>query len=403
MNKKSTLFLLSSLGAFSLLSGCTRKTIEIAVVTDVGSLNDGGFNQGTYEGVKQYAEANGKKYNYFMPAGQNNATDADREAAMIQAIESGAKIIVAPGYLQAKAMAKCASLHRDVKFIFMDGMILKDEKGNPLNNVTALNYREEEAGFLAGYAVTKDTKLLKDKKLGGVFGGGGSNRACNAFAYGYAQGINQAMLDLESEKAIDNSKKAELRLSYLYGDQFSASNELETHVSSWYGSGTEIVFACGGSMTFSVKSAVDKADKEKMMIGVDVDQSSLSPRIVTSAMKNLAISIKDTLALCYANQWEEKLAGKIYTLSAKENGVGLPTDTYEKDGKKIDPWRFKGFSKDEYKTLFNRIKGEAGDKNIVVESVDSSSDCNKKEFWENANKKWNKIVITLDGGNDSKK
>ena len=54
------------------------ETVEIAVVTDVGQLNDGGFNQGTYEGAKAYAEANGKTYQYYQPKNGDKATDADR-------------------------------------------------------------------------------------------------------------------------------------------------------------------------------------------------------------------------------------------------------------------------------------------------------------------------------------
>lgn len=67
--------------------GDKDKTYEIAVVTDVGQLMDGGFNQGTYEGAKAYAEAHGKTYKYYQPANGGEATDNDRIAAMRQAIQ----------------------------------------------------------------------------------------------------------------------------------------------------------------------------------------------------------------------------------------------------------------------------------------------------------------------------
>ena len=69
---------------------------EIAVVTDVGQLMDKGFNQGTYEGAKAYAEAHNIAYKYYQPANGSDASDNDRIAAMKQAINNGAKIIVAP-------------------------------------------------------------------------------------------------------------------------------------------------------------------------------------------------------------------------------------------------------------------------------------------------------------------
>ena len=100
------------------LTACKKKTYEIAVVTDVGQLMDGGFNQGTYEGAKAYAEANKKTYQYYQPANGSDATDNDRIEAMNKAIANGAKIIVAPGFLQADAMTAVATENPDVKFIY---------------------------------------------------------------------------------------------------------------------------------------------------------------------------------------------------------------------------------------------------------------------------------------------
>ena len=116
---------------------------EIAMVTDVGQLLDKSFNQGTWEGVVRYATANGKTYKYYQPANGSNASDDDRINAMEQAITNGAKIIVAPGFLQATAMETVAKKHTDVKFVFVDGWALS------LDNVTAIVYKEQESGYLA--------------------------------------------------------------------------------------------------------------------------------------------------------------------------------------------------------------------------------------------------------------
>ena len=71
-------------------------TYEIALVTDVGNIDDQSFNQSTWEGVKMYAEANGKTYNYYRPT---EDSDAARVEAMKTAVEKGAKVIVCPGYM----------------------------------------------------------------------------------------------------------------------------------------------------------------------------------------------------------------------------------------------------------------------------------------------------------------
>ena len=335
----------------AVFTGCKKeaKTYEIAVVTDVGQLKDGGFNQGTYEGAQAFAEANNKTYKYYQPANGSEATDNDRIAAMRQAIKNGAKIIVAPGYLQANAMTKVATESPSVKFVFIDGWTLTDEAGKPLPNVTAVVYKEQESGYLAGYAAVMDGFT----KLGATLGGGGSNPACNRFGYGFVQGAEAAA---KVKYAADASKKVEIKYSYKYGTGFSASANLQTQISGWYNDGTEVVFACGGSMFSSVKAAAeenatkDNPDNNPRIIGVDVDQAPLSEYVITSAVKGLKESVQLILKEYYEKEenWANLLGGKTSNLGAKEDATGLPTAA--------SSWRFRTFTVAEYKTLFDGIK-----------------------------------------------
>src|SRR5699024_410091 len=111
---------------------------QIAFVTDVGSLKDKSFNQGTYDGVKLYAAAAGKSYKYYQPANGNEATDDDRYNAMKLAADNGAEVIVCAGFLQEAALRKAAEEFTDVKFVFIDG--------SPLNlaNVASIAFQEEQ-------------------------------------------------------------------------------------------------------------------------------------------------------------------------------------------------------------------------------------------------------------------
>ncbi len=324
---KKFLSLLVVFCAAFLLVACGNKTYEIAVVTDVGQLNDGGFNQGTYEGAVAYAKANNKTYKYYQPANGADATDNDRINAMRQAIENGAKVIVTPGFMQATALQTVAAENPDVKFIFIDGWQLG------LANITAVSYKEEESGYLAGYAAVMEGYT----KLGGTFGGGGSNAACNRFAYGYVQGIQAAAAKL--------GKNVEVRISFNYGDAFSASTELQTQISGWYNKGTEVVFSCGGSMLQSVKAAAEETENGKI-IGVDVDQSGESERVITSAVKGLAASVQKILGELYEGKWDELLADKCSNLGAADDATGLPTAT----------WRLKNFTVEQYNALFADLK-----------------------------------------------
>ena len=348
---KKLLFLVIALFSIVLLASCgnnnAEETFEIAVVTDVGQLRDGGFNEGTYTGAENFAKANNKTYKYYQPANGANATDNDRINAMNQAIENGAKVIVTPGFLQAAAITEVAGKNPDVKFIFIDGWQLG------LNNVTAVSYKEEESGFFAGYAAVKDGY----KNLGGTFGGDGSNAACNRFAYGYVQGIAFAAAE-------DNIKDIKVRISFSHGGSFSASTELQTQIAGWYNDGVEVVFSCGGSMLQSVKAAANETQNGKI-IGVDVDQAKESPRVITSAIKGLAVSVEKILGQFYNGEWDSKLANKASVLGATDDATGIPTAT--------SSWRFNKFTLEDYQVLFAGVKnGQIQISNDVANNMKSA-------------------------------
>lgn len=307
---------------------------EIAFVTDIGQLLDKSFNQGTWEGVKKYAHDNQKSYKYYQPANGNQATDTDRFNAMKAAAMAGAKVIISAGYLQGEAIKRAAVEFPDVKFIFIDGQVIKQgegEKAEPLSNVAAVDYNEEQSGYLAGYAAVMDGYT----RLGFTGGGGGNNPSCNRFAYGYAQGIEQAAKKLD--------KEVELTLSWEYGASFSPSAELQTMLGGWYAKGTEVIFCCGGPMCQSAFAAASA--NEGAVIGCDVDQSEESDTVITSAMKGLSKSVELILDKAYKDKWDE-VGGKQVTLGAKEDAVGLPTDS----------WKMKKFTVEDYNKLFTAMK-----------------------------------------------
>ena len=297
---------------------------QIAFVTDVGQLKDKSFNQGTYDGVKLYAAANNKSYKYYQPAGNESATDDDRIAAFKQACDNGAEIVVAAGFLQAAALEVAAKQYTDVHFVFIDGWDLE------LDNVAAIAFEEHQSGYLAGYAAVMEGYT----KLGFMGGGGGTNPACQRFGYGFAQGAEAA--------AAAKGVKVELKYSWAYGSSFSASTELQTMATGWYQAGTEVIFACGGSMFASISAAA--AAEDKKVVGVDVDQSSQSPTVITSAMKGLSDATAWALAKHYDNKWSE-IGNNGTSLGAKENAVGLPTAT----------WSLKNWKISDYEALLAKI------------------------------------------------
>ena len=280
---------------------------QVAFITDVGQLKDKSFNQGTYDGVKLYAANNGKSYKYYQPANGDAATDNDRIDAMKLACDNGAEVVVAAGFMQEAALKAAAEAYPNVNFIFIDGYPIG------FDNVAGIAFQEEQSGYLAGYAAVMEGYT----KLGFTGGGGGTNPACQRYGYGFAQGANAAA----AEKGI----QIEMNYSWLYGASFSASPELQAMATGWYNNGTEVIFACGGSMFQSVAAAASAEDGK--VVGVDVDQSFESPTVITSAMKGLADATVWAITKHYEGKFAE-IGGTSTSLGAKDNAVGLPTATW---------------------------------------------------------------------------
>ena len=300
-------------------------TYELAFVTDVGQLKDKSFNQGTWNGVKAYAAENGLSYKYYQPANGDQATDDDRYDAMKAAVEGGAKVVVCAGFMQEAALTKAATEYPDAKFIFIDGYPIG------LDNVAPIAFKEEQSGYFAGYAVVMDGFT----KLGFCGGGGGTNPACCRYGYGFAQGAEAAAAELGVE--------VELKYSWQYGASFSASPELQTMAKGWYETGTEIIFACGGSMFASITAAA--AENDGFVVGVDVDQSFDSDTVVTSALKGLSNATAWAIAKCYDGTFAE-IGGIPTSLGANDDAVGLPTET----------WSFETYTVEQYEAAMEAMK-----------------------------------------------
>ncbi len=297
----------------------------VAFVTDVGQLKDKSFNQGTYDGVKLFAADAGVSYKYYQPANGDQATDDDRYDAMKAAVEGGASVIVCAGFMQGGALERAAKDFPEVKFVFIDGWSLG------LPNVVGIAFKEEQCGFLAGYAAVMEGYT----KLGFCGGGGGTNPAVNRYGYGYVQGAEAA--------AAAKGVNVEMNYTFLYGASFQASPELQTLVSGWYENGTEVVFSCGGSIFSSITAAASANDGK--VIGVDVDQSGQSDTVITSALKGIGEAAQLALEAAMNGKWEEFAGDGSKTLGAADGAVGLPTAT----------WSLQNWSVAEYEAMMKDI------------------------------------------------
>ena len=314
----------------------TGAKTDVAFVTDVGNIDDQSFNQYTWQGVQDFCAANGLNANYYRPT---EDSDAARIEQMDNAVADGAKAIVVAGYLFGSSIAEAQEKYPEVQFLALDvsAFDLGDKTAGA--NTALITYREEQAGYLAGYAAVIDGY----KELG--FLGGMAVPAVIRYGYGFVQGADAAA------KVLGVS---DVNIKYWYSGGFAATDEVKNKMDGWYSEGTEVVFACGGPVCQSCDAAA-QANGGKM-IGVDVDQSGQFDTVITSAMKALANSVNVALTDAMNNGWKfsETYAGKETTLGAAEDCVGLPMETS----------KFTAFTQEQYDTLFTAI----ADGSLVVDN-----------------------------------
>ncbi|MHB8131142.1 MAG: BMP family ABC transporter substrate-binding protein [Mobilitalea sp.] len=311
---------------------------EIALITDKGNIDDKSFNQGSWEGVVKFATDNKITNKYYKP---EEASDAGYLAAIDLAISGGAKVVVTPGFLFEVPIYEAQTKYPDVKFILLDGTphtadyaTFKTEA-----NVASVMYAEEQSGYLAGFAAVKDGMT----KLG--FMGGMAVPAVQAFGYGYLQGAEAAAAELG---LADGS----ISVIYHYTGDFAETDTNKATAKTMYQEGTEVIFACGGSVGKSVMAAATESSAK--VIGVDVDQRYDSPTVITSATKGLGASVIAVLDSIYkSNSWAS-YAGKTSTFNASNSGVGLPSEVIgDANANAFD--RFTSFDKAAYDVVYKAL------------------------------------------------
>lgn len=305
-------------------------TYEIAFISGEGELDDSGFHESSWEGIAEYADENRITYSYYRPAAD---TRQAREEAVRTAAKKGAKIIISQGYPFEEVIAHMQNEYPKIQFLMLDAKPRKSgQKAELASNVHCILFREEEAGYLAGYAAVREGYT----RLG--FLGGKEIAPVQRYGSGFIQGAEYAAMEMERE----------ITLKYQYTDTFLPSDEVQQKSKEWYEEGVQVIFACNGGASVSVMQSAEELDGK--VIGVDTDQSAESITVLTSAGKNLKGAVTEALDTLYENGgvWSGKQAGKTITLGAKEEGVGLPQEE--------EAWRFENFTQRDYRKIYRGLK-----------------------------------------------
>ncbi len=286
----------SSSSAKGTTGTATQGKAFVVLVTDVNQLNDHGFNQLAYQGLKRAEQKLGiTGAVYQSPSAQAYIPN------LAQAARKGADLVVSVGFDQAVAVAKVAKQFPKTHFAIID-VDQTTLAGKP-KNVEGLIFKEQEVGYLAGYLAGLIEKQKGGKAtIGSV--GGQKQPPVDRYIAGYRAGARKAdpaikLLNTYSQDWVDQAKCKQAAL-----DQISA--------------GASIVFQVAGGCGLG---ALDAA-KEKGIwgIGVDADQSYLGPHVLTSAMKRVDTSVFSTIRQVLDGTFA---GGTNAVFSLKNNGVGL--------------------------------------------------------------------------------
>ena len=262
--------------------------LKIGLITDVGGVNDGSFNQSSWEGLERAGEELGVTVNYL-----ESATDADYKPNMETFIDEDYDLIISVGYMLADATREAAEANPDTKFAIIDDATID------LPNVTSLMFKAEQASYLVGYVAGLTTKT---NNIGFVVGM--TNETMNQFGYGYCAGAIDANPDITVQQMNANS----------FADSATGKSMANAEITN----GADIVFQAAGATGLGVIEACQEAGV--YAIGVDSDQSSIAPNtVLTSAMKRVDNAVYEAVQELI----DGTLEGGVKTFDLAAGGVDI--------------------------------------------------------------------------------
>ena len=249
--------------------------VRVAVVTDLGGLNDRGFNALANDGLERAEEELGIDGRVFISRSAN-----DYIPNLTRAARDGYGLVIGNGFLMGDALATVAGRFPETRFAIIDYPWSALE-GAP-QNARGLVFAEQEGGYLAGVAAA----TVSDGAVSAV--GGQDVPAVVAFLAGYEAGA----------KATDPSTRVIQGYSQEFVDQAKCTELALTQIQQ----GSQVVFAAAGGCGLGALQAAK--ERNVWGIGVDSDQSFLGPHILTSATKKVDVAVYDTIQSVIDDEFE---------------------------------------------------------------------------------------------------
>ena len=278
--------------------------LSIAMVTDVGGVDDKSFNQSAWEGVQKWGADNGLEkgnggYDYLQ-----SASDADYNTNLNALLRRDFDLVFGVGYLMNDAILEIAEQQPDKMLAIIDSSV-------DAPNVASILFKEQEGAFLAGVVAAT---MSETGKIG--FVGGQSIPVITRFHAGYVAGAKAVNPDIE--------------IDVYYAEAFDKAELGKTAANRMYSSGVDIIFhAAGGTGNGVFTEAKERKEKDPnanvWVIGVDADQyeeGKVGDQNVTltSMLKGVGNAVIDIADRAKAGEFP---GGETITYGLAEDGVGL--------------------------------------------------------------------------------
>ena len=296
-----------------------EEPIRVGLVTDIGGLNDRGFNSLANQGLERAADELGAEIRVL-----ESQSDADYIPNLSTLAEEGFDLIVSVGFLMGEATHQAAEEFPDTNFAIIDfaygGEGCEETNSCELPNLQGLLFKEQETGYLAGYLAGLVTESNTVSTVGGI-----KIPPVDRFIAGFQKGAADANPDVQtlngySQDFVDQAKCKEVAL-----DQIA--------------NGSDVVFQVAGGCGLG---ALDAAQEEGVWgIGVDADQAHLGDHVLTSSLKRVDEAVFQTIEAVANDAFE---GGSVTLFGLAEDGVGLgefspnaPQDAIDETLAQVDP------------------------------------------------------------------
>lgn len=297
----------------------TSGDVYKAALVIAGTLGDKSFYDSANEGLERLKEELGDSFEFKVEQMGGEASDEPNWAPTLEDYCASGEwdLIITSSWQMADALASCAEMYPDQKFIFSDETYDFDTNGN-YDNIYNVMYKQNEVSYLAGAIAGLMTKtegidgIDPSNNIISVLGGQ-DGQVINDFIVGYIEGAQAVNPDIQVATSyvgdyIDSAKGKDLGLA-----MFNAGSDIGYCVAGAAGNG-------------QIEAAKDTG---KYAIGVDSDQAATLPDyadwILTSAMKNVGTAVYQAVL---RDMDGELPYGTLETLGFAEGGVGLVKDAH---------------------------------------------------------------------------